>query len=324
MKRRGHAPVALVTLLGAFAAGCVREPPPTVQIAISASPGAEVLYLAQERGLFAGEGVAVRLIEHSTASDVRRAYERGQADGMVASLAEVLHVRDESTRSPQVVLVTDSAGNGATIVARPPLARVADLRGRRVAAEPASVSTYVLLEALARAELTLADVVFVPVDAIEMPGSLSRGDVDAVVSYAPWLQEILRAGDGRVLHDVEASDALDVLAIEADVIGSRPTQVEAIIRTWDRALKALADTHDESVRVMAARERLSPREFEPLLRRAGLQRSDQQERLLTKDGAVVRSLAHLSKILRDNGQLTGPDRTAGSVAPQAVRGPGAT
>jgi NitT/TauT family transport system substrate-binding protein len=297
-----------IALLGLIASGCTSEPRPAVQIAVAASPATEVLELAADQGLFAAEGVDVRLIEHTSSGDVLRAFERGQVDGMLTSVVEVLHARDAGERSPRVVLVTDAAGVTGSLVARPSLASVEELRGQRVAAEPRSLSLYRLLETLERHGLGLADVTLVPTDAMSMPRLLVEGSVDAAASYPPWTQHIVRTGVGQRLElQRPPSPAVEVLAFDRRVLDERPADVAAIVRTWDRALAELSAKPDDAIPAMAARERLTPREFAPLLERARLLRSDEQQSWLASDGILSRAVGDVSRLLRDNGQLTGPN-----------------
>ena len=316
--------VAGLALVAALASACAAPARPVLLIALAASPSAEVLELAQERGLFAAEGVDVRLVEHTSSGDVLRAFERGQVEGMLTSVVEVLHARDTGARAPQVVLVTDGAGAAGSVLTREPLARGAALRGLRVAVEPRSLSFYVLLETLARSGLAPADVTLVQADAMAMPGLLADGSVDAVVGYPPWTQHILRRGAGHALGEVQPrTSAVEVLAFERSVIRDRPRDVAAVLRAWDRALASLAADPQRSIAIMAERERLTVREFAALLAEAQLLRSDAQDPWLTSGGALARAAERISRTLRDNGQMSHPDRSADPLAARAAAQPGA-
>ena len=77
--------VVSILLCAAWLAGCGRHEGP-IRIGINAWPGNEFLFLAQEKGFFAAQGVDVRLIEYSSLGDVRRAFDRGQIDGMTGTI----------------------------------------------------------------------------------------------------------------------------------------------------------------------------------------------------------------------------------------------
>jgi len=315
--------VAGLTVLAALACGCVDRSRPVLQIAVAASPSAEILELAQARGLFSAEGVEVRLVEHTSSSDVLRAFERGQVEGMLTSVVEVLHARDTSTRAPRVVMVTDGAGADGIVLTREPLATGADLRGLRVAVEPRSLSFYVLLETLARNGLALADVTLVQADSMAMPRLLAEGAVDAAVSSPPWAQHIMRDDGGQPLGDgPQRTNAIEVLAFDRSVLEDRPADVAAVLRAWDRALASLKADPDGSISLMAARERLTVHEFGGLLAEARLLRSDEQDPWLATGGPLALAVERISRMLRDNGQMNGADRSAEPLATVATPGTG--
>src|SRR5262249_60802320 len=122
-------------------------------------------------------------------SDARRAYERGQIDGMASTLVELLQARDHSPRSPQAVLVIDSSHGADALVAAPAVRDIAALRGRSVAIEPGSIGVFLLGRALESASASLDDVTLVPMDQQRMPAALARHQVDAAVCSPPTLQQ---------------------------------------------------------------------------------------------------------------------------------------
>lgn len=75
--------------------GCAPAPFAALRVGISPWPGFELIYLAQEQGYFREEGLEVRLLEFSSLSDTRRAYERGQVDIMACTVIEVLQAHDQ-------------------------------------------------------------------------------------------------------------------------------------------------------------------------------------------------------------------------------------
>ena len=108
----------VVTIVAAaWLAGCARYEAP-LRIGINAWPGNEFLFLAQEKGFFAAEHVDVRLIEYSSLGDVRRAFDRGQLDGMTATLVELLQSREGTRRAPRAFMATDVSNGADVIVAR--------------------------------------------------------------------------------------------------------------------------------------------------------------------------------------------------------------
>lgn len=103
---------AFITLLAALAAwvcgvrGDRREP--VLRVGINPAPGYELIFLAEEKGFFRDEGLAVRLVEFTCLADCRRAFERGQVDVIGSSVVTVPVERE--AYSPKIADVSDAAG----------------------------------------------------------------------------------------------------------------------------------------------------------------------------------------------------------------------
>jgi len=137
-------------------------------VGLNAWPGYEFLYLAQEEGYFRDEGLDVRVVEFCFLSDARRAYERGQIDILGTTVIEVLQIRDNRLREPQIVQVVDCSDGADVIIARPGFASGASLKGARVGVELASLGIYVLIRRLEKSGLSFADVETVFMDQLSM------------------------------------------------------------------------------------------------------------------------------------------------------------
>src|SRR5205809_6791729 len=132
-------PVVSAVVCAAWLAGCGGHELP-LRIGINAWPANELLFLAQEKGFFTAQGVDVRLIEYSSLGDVRRAFDRGQIDGMTGTLVELLQSRDATRRAPHAFMVTDLSNGSAMILARASIAPISGLARQRVAVEPEPVA----------------------------------------------------------------------------------------------------------------------------------------------------------------------------------------
>ena len=173
--------LAISALIGVELAGA-GAPAPALRIGIASRPVHELVQLASEKGLFAREGARVEIVEFPESSDARRAYERGQIDGLAGTLVDLALLRRAGARAPVGFAVLGTSRGADALVARPAVAAVSDLRGHRVGIGNDTSATLVLASALASAGLGLGDVTPVPVDHECGPHALADGRVDAVVS----------------------------------------------------------------------------------------------------------------------------------------------
>ncbi len=303
-------------LVAGVIAGCADDPAPPLRIAISPWPGYELLYLAQERGFFAERGADVRIVEMASLGDARRAFERGQVDGMAVTLVELLEARAVGApRSPQAVLVTAWSDGADVLVARPPVTTLSDLRGRRVGVQPGSLGTLILARALESVGLRLSDVVPVFVDETRMAGVLAEGSVHAVVTYPPFSAAVHDVPGAVALFDSSAMprEIVDVVALDAPIVAADPERIRRLADAFDRAVRFTREQPGVAHAVMARREGLSPDTFRAHLERIRLVELDDQPVLLAAGGPIDRTLRTLDETLRRLGRLSRPTRLDGSV-----------
>ncbi len=254
----GRVLLAAAAILGL--ASCMSYEPP-LRIALIRWPPFEFLHLAQEKGYFAAEGVEVRLIEFVAVNDTQRAFEHDKIDGGTFSLFQVLQNRDQLKRKMQVPLVIDFSDGADLLMAKPDIADVRALRGRRVGVTLSPLDIFFLTRALDLHGMTLQDVSLVYIRTADMAEALREGKVDAVTAYPPNSTEIESAGIARSIFTSSRipGEIVDVLALDEAVIRERPDDVAGVIRAFYRAVSFAKEHPEEAWQIMSARERVTPR-----------------------------------------------------------------
>ncbi len=304
------AALALTLVAAACAAAGAAEEDP-VRVGVNLWVGYDLLDVAEQQALFVESGVAVEIVDFTSLSDVVAAFERGQIDGMATTMLEVLGVRSETARQPEIVLVTDYSDGADVIVADPEIAAVADLEGRTVVAE-APLGPFILSRALATVGLGLDDVDLVVVDQLEIPALVASGRADAAVSFPPVSLELEdRFGFRQIFTTADIpGEVIDVVSIDAEFLERRPEVVDAIRRAWDAAIEYLNRSPGPAVEAMAAREGIDPEEMRTLLTEVELLTWTGQEALFA-GGALDASCREAANVLYDLDLLTRPETAAG-------------
>ncbi|MFB7783854.1 ABC transporter substrate-binding protein [Streptomyces vinaceus] len=188
---RAVAAVLLAALLAAVTTACsdgsaartAAGARPSVTIAASDQLGGAPVYLAQERGLWAGEGVAASVTTQPTGRDALNAVLGGQAQlGVVGDLPAVtaalggreLRILADLSRFTDWRLLTRT-DRGVT--------GFAALKGRKVGVPQGTNVEYALSRMLASAGLSAGDVTVVNLAPNQVTPALARGDIDAGVTF---------------------------------------------------------------------------------------------------------------------------------------------
>jgi sulfonate transport system substrate-binding protein len=127
------------------------------------------------------------------------------ANGLdIASTAESPPVFSQAAGAPLVYLATTSSEGKATSLLVPinsPIKTVADLKGKKVAFQKASIGHYLLVKALEKSGLKLSDIQSVLLPPPDANVAFSQGKVDAWFIWEPFVTRAEQKKIGRVLVD---------------------------------------------------------------------------------------------------------------------------
>jgi NitT/TauT family transport system substrate-binding protein len=197
-------------------------------------------WIAQEKGLFAANGLTVQLSSFDTDDQINAALVSGQLDGANIATHTALRLKSEGTPIT-IVLLLDQSNTADAIIAGPTIQSIADLKGKRVAYEEGTTSDILLRYALAQNGMTIDDIVKVPTPAAEAGVAVIAKRVDVAVTYEPYLTAALQQDPSyHILYSAKEKPGLigDVFVVRNDVLASRPGQVFALLRTWGAAVDA--------------------------------------------------------------------------------------
>lgn len=150
-------------------------------------------------------GFAVEWLEFAAGPQQLEALGAGALD--IASTAESPPIFAQAAGSPLVYLAaTPPSGKAVSLlIPKASTARgIADLRGKKVAFQKASIGHYLLVRALEGAGLAISDVQSVYLPPADAHAAFSEGQVDAWFVWEPFVTRAVQNGSGRVLLDGEA------------------------------------------------------------------------------------------------------------------------
>lgn len=242
--------------------------PQRLSIAAVIYPGATTIHVAQDRGYFEAEGLQVTIHQFASGLACLNAVRSGNAD--VATVAEIPIALAAMQREPIAVIATIFSGqkDHAVIVRRDRgISEPAHLKGKRVGVVPGTTSAFLLDMVLDSAGLSRADVRSVELAADAIVPALLNGDVDAVSTWHPLLQQLQRELGPRGLTfdaiDVQGLFSLTVnLVVTQEWLAGNPESARKLLRALTRAAEFVKRNPQEAQRTTA---RYSPLD-EALLR----------------------------------------------------------
>ena len=258
-RRRLLATLLLLGLGSTTLTACGGASDGTVRIGYSAWPGWIPWKVTEEKGLF---GVPVTLQWFDGYLDSINALNAGQLDCNSQTLNDTIS-SIAGGADLQVVLTNDnSTGNDQIIVAEG-INSVADLKGKRVAAEEGTVDHYLLLLGLEQAGLSADDITFVPLETGAAAAAFVAGQVDAVGVFAPFTTQALRReGSSMLFSSADFPGAIsDHLVCRRDFVEANPEKVQEVVNAWFATLAAMEADPQGSLAILSARAGVSEDEY---------------------------------------------------------------
>jgi NitT/TauT family transport system substrate-binding protein len=210
-------------------------------------------YIAEDQGIFAANDLAVEQTTFNTDADLNAAFISGKVD--VANVATHTALLMAQSGVPiKIVQIEDVSTTADAIVVPAGVDSIEDLEGLRIAYEQGTTSDLLLNYALSTAGMTLDDVVPVPMAASNAGTALLGGQVDAAVTYEPYITTALdQGGDFSLLFSAGELPGLisDVLVVSDDYIESNGDTVGALVDSWGSAVESY-DSDTEGGRAIIA------------------------------------------------------------------------
>jgi NitT/TauT family transport system substrate-binding protein len=235
----------------------------TVDLGFSAWPGWFPWQVAQDQGIFQKTNAPVSLKWFDGYLESISTLTAGQIDANSQTLGDT--VSSVSGGADQVVvLVNDNSTGNDKIIVRDGIKTIADLKGKKVAAEEGTVDHFLLLLGLKKAGLTPQDIQFVPLETGKAAAAFVAGQVDACAVFAPFTTQALKLKNSKDLFSSKDFPGAisDHLVVSRKFLYDHPEQVQSLVDAWFATLDYLKANQSKAYEIMAKRAGVSLAEYQ--------------------------------------------------------------
>jgi NitT/TauT family transport system substrate-binding protein len=233
-----------------------------VRLGFSAWPGWFPWQVAQEQGIFKQNNVEVNLKWFDGYLESISTLTAGQIDANSQTLGDT--VSSVAGGADQViVLVNDNSTGNDKIIVSEGINSVADLKGKKVAAEEGTVDHFLLLLGMRKAGLSPKDIQFVPLETGKAAAAFVGGQVDAVAVFAPFTTQALkRSGSKELFSSKNFPGAIsDHLVFTRKFLDANPDKVQAMVDSWFSTIDYIKANQAKAYEIMAKRAGVSLEEY---------------------------------------------------------------
>lgn len=244
--------IALLCAMPAFAAE-------KLVLAVARTPLSLPIYIAQERGLLAAEGLDAELVECASGYRCLGEVLAGRAD--VATVGELPLVFHGFERADFGILGTMTSGNAVVRLiahARSGVSGVRQLAGRRVGLTWGTTSHYFLDSVLLTAGVEPRSVEIVALQPEQLLEALRTGRVDAIAVWEPYAQQTLKALGAQAMPLPARSSHLQTFNLVGGhaQLQSRGDVFVRLMRAVERAERDIAERPSEARALLRRRLQL--------------------------------------------------------------------
>lgn len=281
----------------------------TVRLGFSAWPGWFPWQVTQDEKIFAKHNVTVDLKWFDGYLESINTLTAGQIDANSQTLNDTISAIAGGA-DQVVVLTNDNSTGNDKIIVREGINTIADLKGKKVAAEEGTVDHFLLLLGLEKAGLKPTDIQFQPLETGKAAAAFVAGQVDAVGVFAPFTTQALkRPGSKELFSSKEFPGAIsDHLVFTRKFVNEHPDRVQAVVDAWFDTLDFKKTNPDQAIAIMAKRANVSIPEYKEYAN--GTQIFTLEDNLKAfEPGNTMTSLAYAAAQLSDFLQQVGLAKT---------------
>lgn len=256
----------LISYLGFNSSGCTsynkEKKLKRFTIAFQTWVGYGLVYLAEEKGFFKEEGIEPLLVYEELDSSRREAFRAGLLDFELGTVDQAVAKRIYGVDVTIVCGIDYSFGSDG-IAAVKEITSLKDLAGRKLALSKNDVGEIFLLYLLRKSGIPPDSLSIISCSPEKVAQSFIDKEVDAVVTWEPWLSEALKRPDSRLLITSKEAPGIiiDVLNVRSDIVRDDPELVKSFMRAWFNALKYYSGNPEESAGIIAKYYNVTPSEY---------------------------------------------------------------
>jgi NitT/TauT family transport system substrate-binding protein len=264
----------IIGILCLFLLGCIRSnesekvegDPGKIIIGENQWPGYIALTIADHLKLFEAEGLDVEILTLDSLEALNHEYLDGKYQGRTNLLVDAIQQSSQGI-DHRVIFAIDYSNGSDAIVSKPDIESPKDLIGKKIAFEKGTITEYFLHHVLNRYGYRIEEINHVQASAKDSIELLRQNQVDAAVTYEPFLSEILDEGNHHNLFSSGEAPGLitDVMTFRKDFLDKYPKATLKFCKAYFNALDILKQEPERAHSILAQQWNLKPEDIQAQL-----------------------------------------------------------
>ena len=209
-------------------------------------------YIALEKKFFEKNGLQIEDKVFPNPGDTMPALIGGHLDLALSTLQNISYAKLTSGTDIRLIYMFDTSNGADAIVAKKSIKSIKDLKGKTVAATLGEVNHMLLVTALKENGMSESDIHFVNMNADDAGAAFVSGNVDAAVTWEPWVTKAKQSG-GHVVFDssMVPDTILDAVSVNAKTAQTKSAEIAAFLKAIDEGVTYLYKNPDAGAAIVA-------------------------------------------------------------------------
>ena len=275
-------------------------------------------FVAKDKGFFEEAGLEIDAKPFANPGETLPAMIGGHLDLAMSTLQNITLAKLVTGNEIKVVFLFDTSNGADAIIAKDSISSVKDLKGKVVAATQGEVNHMLLMVALEQNGMKESDVEFINMSADDAGAAFLSGNVDAAVTWEPWVTKAIASG-GTVLFDsADIPDTiLDGIALTPKTLSTKKAAVVAFIEAVDRGVGFLRANPEAAAMILSKALEVSPEDALAMLKTDKIYNLADNQELFA--GPAAESIAKVVKFLVANDMVSNTDSVDTILDPSLVQ-----
>ena len=216
-------------------------------------------FVAKDQGFFEEAGLEIDAKPFANPGETLPAMIGGHLDLAMSTLQNITLAKLVTGEEIKVVFLFDTSNGADAIIAKDSISSVKDLKGKVVAATQGEVNHMLLMIALEQNGMKESDIEFINMSADDAGAAFLSGNVDAAVTWEPWVTKATASG-GTVLFDsADTPDTiLDGIALTPKTLSTKKAAVVAFIEAVDKGVDFLRANPEAAAMILSKALEVNP------------------------------------------------------------------
>lgn len=219
------------------------------------------VFVAEDQGFFEDEGLDVTLQMFAGPSEALPPLIAGHLDIGMTTLHNLLLVAGTQGQPFRVGYFLDASNGADAIIAQSDFTTLAELKDRKIAVNIGDLNHMFLIVALEDVDMSEEDVDLVNMAPDAAGAAYMAGNVDAAVTWEPWLTRARQAGGNIVYSTAEPAAQnliLNGIVATETFIEENPGVFESYIRAVARGVAWMEEHPDQAYEIVGRKLEVSP------------------------------------------------------------------